>query len=158
MSDRNIDREKIPKNSVMIEETQSVSLSTSDFERFLVKRLQLDPEESLQSSDWAGTGNTIGALALRLGVLDLDQIDRILDMQEEDKRRFGEIAVNLEFMTERQVQRLIQLQRYHQLLEAGEILVLRGLVTVEDLQQSLVEFYRQNDAVTAPTPEAVEAI
>lgn len=140
-------------------ETRPVSLSTSDFARFLANRLRLDPDEVLTSSDWAGTGNTIGAIALRLGLLDLDQIDRILDMQDSDKRLFGEIAINLEFMTEEQVDGLIQLQRYHQLLEAGEGLILRGLVTMEQLQETLLEFYRLHGSkINAPQPEPFDAL
>lgn len=136
-----------------------MSLSTSDFARFLANRLRLDPDEILTSSDWAGTGNTIGAIALRLGLLDLDQIDRILDMQDSDKRLFGEIAINLEFMTEEQVEGLIQLQRYHQLLEAGEALVLRGIITMEQLQETLLEFYRLHGCkIDAPQPAPFNAL
>lgn len=136
-----------------------MSLSTSDFARFLADRLSLDPDEIMMASDWAGTGNTIGAIALRLGLLDLDQIDRILDMQDSDKRLFGEIAVNLEFITNEQVEGLIQLQRYHQLLEAGEALILRGLVTMEQLQETLLEFYRLHGSkINEPQPAPFDAL
>jgi len=149
---------KTPFRGLFVE-TRPVSLSTSDFGRFLANRLHLDPDEILNASDWAGTGNTIGALALRLGLLDLDQIDRILDMQDADKRLFGEIAVNLEFITEDQVEGLIQLQRYHQLLEAGEALIIRGLVTIEQLQESLLEYYRERGSkINDPQPVPFDAL
>jgi hypothetical protein len=128
-----------------------VNQPASSFERFLLERLQLDPEEHLSFSDWAGTGNTIGALALRLGVLSLDEIDRVLDAQENNRRLFGEIAVELSFLTPDQVDRLIQLQRFHQLLEVGEHMVIKGLLSIEELQSSLLEYGRQRSATESPS-------
>ena len=54
---------------------------SNDFEQFLVERLQMPAFMLPQVGEWSGTGNTIGALALRLGVLDLQQIDEILTRQ-----------------------------------------------------------------------------
>jgi hypothetical protein len=117
----------------------------------MLERLQLDPEEHLSFSDWAGTGNTIGALALRLGVLSLDEIDRILDAQESNRRLFGEIAVELGFLTHDQVGRLIGLQRFHQLLEVGEHMVLKGFLSIEELQSALLDYHRAKQAEPAPS-------
>jgi hypothetical protein len=123
----------------------------------MLERLQLDPEEHLSFSDWAGTGNTIGALALRLGVLSLDEIDRILDSQESNRRLFGEIAVELGFLTSNQVERLIGLQRFHQLLEVGEHMVLKGYLSIEELQSALLDYHRTNLVEPAPTSELATA-
>lgn len=123
-----------------------VGTRTSDFEQFLLARLGSHQSPIGHACDWAGTGNTIGALALRLGVLTLDQIDRILDLQEEDRRRFGELAVHLGYITNDQVQRLIDLQKFHQLLEIGEHYVMEGSTSVDELQHSLSEFYAQPPA------------
>ncbi len=128
-----------------------VSQSASNFERYMLERLQLDPEEHLSFSDWAGTGNTIGALALRLGVLSLDEIDRILDAQESNRRLFGEIAVELGFLTHDQVGRLIGLQRFHQLLEVGEHMVLKGFLSIEELQSALLDYHRAKQAEPIPS-------
>jgi hypothetical protein len=118
-----------------------VSQTATDFERFLLDRLNLDPEEHMSFSDWAGTGNTIGALALRLGALSLDEIDRILDAQESNRRLFGEIAIELGFLTNQQVDRLIMLQRFHQLLEVGEHFVMKGLASLDELQKLILEYH-----------------
>lgn len=127
---------------------------TNEFEAFLLQRLGED-YACHSTSDWAGTGNTIGAIALRLGILDLDQIDRILDQQEDDRRLFGEIAVALEFVTQDQVDRLISLQRYHQLLEVAEFLVIRGQVDVVEMQTHLLDYLREFPIQISP-PEVSE--
>jgi hypothetical protein len=137
-------------DEIAARESRVVSQSASNFERFLLERLHLDPEEHLSFSDWAGTGNTIGALALRLGVLSLNEIDRILDAQESDRRLFGEIAVEHGYLTSDQVERLIGLQQFHQLLEVGEHMVLKGYLSIEELQTALLEYYRANQSVPAP--------
>lgn len=114
--------------------------STTEFERFLADRLNIDTDAVADVSEWSGTGNTIGALALRLGLLDLPQIDRILDLQEEDKRLFGELAVDLGFLTSDQVEQLVTLQQFHQLFEIGERQVVAGRITIRDLMQIILEF------------------
>ncbi len=53
---------------------------TEEFTKFLIDQEVVTAEGSRHSSDWAGTGNTIGAIALRLGLLTLDQIDQILSI------------------------------------------------------------------------------
>lgn len=133
-----------------------MSQSASNFERFLLEKLGLDPEEHMSFSDWAGTGNTIGALALRLGVLSLDEIDRILDSQESNRRLFGEIAIELGFVSPQQVDRLIELQRFHQLLEVGEHAVMKGLLSIDDLQRVMIEFRTlPANTETAASPAAL---
>lgn len=125
------------------------------FEEFLAERLGLTPDECVASSEWSGTGNTIGALALRLGALDLNQIDRILDVQEEDKRLFGVLAIDLGFMTSSQVDRLIELQRYHQIVEIGEHLVVQGKISTEEMHQAITDYLgelrRQDEADVTET-------
>ena len=78
------------------------------------------------TSDWAGTGNTIGAIALRLGLLNLDQIDQILAVQENERRLFGQIAVSEEILSEEQIGRLLSVQRMHYCVEHVEMLVMHG--------------------------------
>ena len=129
----------------------------AEFEKFLLERLNLPSEESIRSLRWAGTANTIGAIALRLDLLDLDQITNVLDIQERNQQLFGQIAINLEYITEQQVNDLIQLQRYHQLIDIGEILVIRGMITIERLQELILEFYQLHE-LQAPTLEMTQSV
>lgn len=115
---------------------------TAEFEQYLFEQLSCTPPERLRS-DWAGTGNTIGALALRLGLLDLDQIDRILDVQEDDSRLFGEIAIGLGYLCDEQVQRLIELQQFHAIFEVGERQVVAGQLAISELLRVILR-YQEN--------------
>lgn len=121
----------------------------SEFEHFLLNRLRMVAGHCRRRSNWAGTGNTIGALALRLGLLELDQIDRILSLQEVDRRLFGELAVHLGYMTTDEVDRLIELQQLHQLLELGESHVVAGRLDTSTLLKDILEF--RSRASRAPT-------
>lgn len=49
------------------------------FEEHLLRELDMEPGQSLSSAEWAGAGNTIGDLALRLGLLTLDHLDHVLE-------------------------------------------------------------------------------
>lgn len=122
-----------------------------EFESFLVDRLQIDARQMRRRSDWAGTGNTIGALALRLGLLELQQIDRILNLQESDRRLFGELAVHLGFMTSEEVDRLIELQHLHQLLEIGETHVVAGRLDTNSLLETILEFRTPSTPAQEPS-------
>ena len=43
---------------------------------------------------WSQSGNTIGALALRLNLLALDQVEKIIEIQRTERDLFGELAGN----------------------------------------------------------------
>lgn len=115
-------------------------MNTSKFSDFLASRLKLAPGDAPKPSEWSGTGNTIGALALRLGVLSLHQIDNILQQQQSVPKLFGEIGVQLGYLTTEAVDRLIELQRLHLDLEQGELLVVAGKLDVAGLLSALRDF------------------
>lgn len=101
------------------------------------------PEDELPSpSCWSECGQTIGALALRLGALTLEQIDAVIDYQSHEKMRFGEIAAELGFVTPEQIERLLKLQAFHRALELCELLVLSGRVDVPRMCELMAGFLR----------------
>lgn len=58
------------------------------------------------------TGNApIGAILVDLGLLRLDQAERVLDIQRERGGRFGEVAVTLGFTTRPQLEMALAIQR-----------------------------------------------
>ena len=117
-------------------------MTADGFKEFLVQKLEIAAPQVPPAGSFSGTGNTIGALAMRLNVLSLDQIDAVLDRQEHDKQLFGQIAIQLGFATEEQVDRLIEIQRLHQCLEVGELLFLRGGTDLPALLNCLGEYVR----------------
>lgn len=119
-----------------------LAIQIPPFIEFLRTRLRLADEELPESGEWADAGNTIGMLALRMGLLSVEQIDHILETQEQQGncRRFGELAESLGLLSQVQVSRLLAVQSLNRELEMGERLVLAGRIEVRDLVQSLSEF------------------
>ncbi len=110
------------------------------FATFLSEHLELAPCEAPRPGAWVGSGNTLGSIGLRLGLLSLDQIDQITNRQSSDRRLFGEIGVDLEFLTGDQVDRLLLLQRFHRCLDLGALLVIEDRITFAALLDLIAEY------------------
>jgi len=107
---------------------------------FLSIRLGV-PVEALEAEDgWVLAGNTIGSLAIRLGVLSLEQVEQIVHLQPNDGHRFGELAVALGYASPEQIERLLILQHFHRCLDLGGRLLLSGHCEFHSLLEVLTEF------------------
>ena len=107
---------------------------------FLSGRLGVEPDDLPRSNGWAGSGNSIGALALRLGVLSLDEIEQVVDLQASDGQLFGELAKHLGFCTDKDIDRLLAMQRLHRCIDQAALLVIDGRFEVPDLLRHLADF------------------
>ena len=110
---------------------------------YIAGELGLDPSELPGSGAWSECGQTVGAFALRLGALSLDQIDAIIDFQSSEPMKFGQIAVHLGFLTEEDVQHLLDLQALHRGLEVAERLVLAGTIDIPTLCELMAGYHRK---------------
>ena len=106
----------------------------------LAERLGIEPAQLPTPGNWAGSGNTIGALALRLGVLTLDQVEQAVDLQASDGKLFGEIVRALGYCTESDIDRLLALQRLHRCLDQAATLVMSGQLDMVELLEALAAF------------------
>lgn len=111
---------------------------------FLATKLKIAKEDLPQAGDWAGSGNTLGSLALRMGMLSLDQIETIVELQVNDDARFGDTGVKLGFLTREQVDLLIRVQMLHRCIDLGAPLVVAGDVELSKLIGLLAEFFEEN--------------
>jgi hypothetical protein len=118
------------------------------FVDFLTDRLELSERELPVPGDWADAGNTIGMLALRMNLLSVEQIDRILELQEseDNSRRFGEVAESLKLLSQTQVSRLLDVQTLNRELELGERLVMEGRLEISELIRHLNDFVNGHQA------------
>ena len=112
---------------------------------FMARELGIAPEDLPRPGPWSRSGLTIGALSLRLNALNLEQIDSIIDRQELTPKLFGEIAVELGFVSRDEVRRLLHLQKLHWALEFGELLVLQGAVELPRMILLLARFLETCD-------------
>ena len=129
----------------------SPELYARELSGFLARRLGVPAEELPRDGEWAGSGNTIGSLALRLGVLSMDQIEQIIDQQADTAELFGEIGIGLGFLDKARVERLLELQRLHRCLDLGGLLVMEGNLELSALLELLAAFFKnQCDQAAGP--------
>ncbi len=135
--------------------------TTDVFLAFLTNRLNLEEWEVPALGEWSNMGNTIGAIALRSGVLSLEQIEQILDAQESENvhRLFGQVAIGLGCLTPQQVDRLLQIQELNTQLSLVRQLVLQGRLELPAALESLSEFTaccsNSENCSKAPSHEAL---
>ena len=108
--------------------------------------LGVAPEDLPQPGIWAQSGNTIGALALRVNLLTIDQVDDIVNEQERSRKLFGEIAIELGFVCKHDVERLLELQRFYWIFEIGELVFLRRDADLPELLELYARFVRERRA------------
>ena len=119
---------------------------TNDFLSFLKDRLKLEEGEMPIPGEWLYMANTIGAIALRSNVLSLERIESILDAQEEiqdsegDHKLFGQVAIDLGFLTQHEVERLLELQQINIQLSLAGQLVLADSLDLGSLLDVMREF------------------
>ena len=119
---------------------------TNDFLSFLKDRLKLEAGEMPVPGEWLYMANTIGAIALRSNVLSLEQLECILDKQEElqdadgEHKLFGQLAIELDYLTPHEVDRLLELQQLNIQLSLAGQLVLADSLELESLLDIMREF------------------
>lgn len=112
------------------------------FRDFLAKRCGFDASDLPVPGQQAHSGNSIGSLAMQNGLLDLDQVNRIRESQSsfEPRKLFGETAVALQYLTTREVDRILEMQEYHEQLSYGQQLVAHGDLEFGPLLMLINEF------------------
>ena len=121
-------------------------VKTDNFLSFLKDRLKLEAGEMPAPGEWLYMANTIGAIALRSNVLSLEQLESILDAQEEmqdaDQKHklFGQLAIDLGYLTRHEVDRLLELQQLNIQLSLAGQLVLGDSLDLESLLNIMREY------------------
>ncbi len=117
------------------------------FGEYLVKKGKIEESEleaALKSQEEEHI--TLGVLAVRENLLNNKQLSAILDNQREKREKgglFGEIAIELGFLTRDDIDKLLILQKKARNL-LGEILILYGAISKNDLEDELRQFYKVN--------------
>ncbi len=93
----------------------------------------------------------IGMIAVSHSLLKPDEIDVILDRQrvDQDRQRFGDIAVELGFLTRDQVETLAKIQEFRMSAHIAEALALAGTISYEDAGTYLGAFLMRDREVAA---------
>jgi protein-tyrosine kinase len=84
----------------------------------------------------------LGALLLAAGKLSEAQIEHVLAKQQENRRRFGEIAVKLGYVTDADVRQMLARQFEYSYIEPGESAISREVIAAYEPFSARVEALR----------------
>ena len=117
------------------------------FGEYLVEQKIIQPEDLARALELQKTDRVpLGQLALQKGLIDNKQLFRILSRQrkpEEKDKTFGKLAVEMEYLSQDQVEVLLERQTHTNRL-LGEILVSQGSVSQMELIKALKKFRSEN--------------
>ena len=114
-----------------------MSSTSQKFIDLIASEIGLSESDVPKLGHWAGTGTSIGALTLRLGLLDINKINELLEYAYENEGLFGENAVKLGYLNEAQVERLLLLQRWNRRVQVVEILKVNGKLSNDQFKYYL---------------------
>ncbi len=118
-------------------------INSGKFIEYLKESLDISDSDIPSPGEWTGSGNTLGSIGLRVGLISLDQIDQIVTRQATDSRLFGEIGVSLKFLSKEQVEHLLTLQRFYRCLDLGAPLVIEEQVSLSTLLHAMADFFKK---------------
>lgn len=110
-----------------------------------IKRNQNSPRESsflAGRTQTIGSGSFIGAILVSAGRLSEESVDRILEAQVEQGKRFGETAINLGFLSEDDISFALSRQFNNLYLPAGDNTLGHHLITAYKPFSPVVEHLR----------------
>lgn len=120
---------------------------TEQYVDFLTEKLNLKVHERPELGHWSGLGTAIGALCLRFGILDVDQLDHLLEVQENEGGLFGQIGIRLGYLTEEKVNKLLEIQELNRRMELTQMLYMQNKI---DLPEALTLL---NESLELPQEE-----
>jgi len=111
------------------------------FVQFLIDR-NLVPENIANRlfNDRQCPREPIGMIAVSHGLLQPNEIDIVLDRQKECGKLFGDTAVELGFLTPKDVETLVKVQEFRVMEEITEALALAGVLSFEDATWNLAYY------------------
>jgi hypothetical protein len=119
-----------------------------DFDAYLAEEIGVDRKTFPQPGEWAGAGETFGAIALKLNLITMTTIDALIEAQQAEELRFGELAVKLGVLTREQADHVLDIQHFHRSLETGERLVVQGKIALPKLLRILADYLEENKQVS----------
>ncbi len=126
-----------------------------EFVQFLCSHKQVPARRVAEYGRWQpGSRERFGSIALRHGMLTVDNVDEIL----QDKRRlerFGETASRLGLLAAEDVERVLMIQSFQDLTDFVEWVLVRGMLTNDELVKTMAEFWGWLE-VNKPNPWARE--
>jgi CheY-specific phosphatase CheX len=125
------------------------------FGQYLLEKGRITSEQLVAALEQQKTVQAaIGTLALERGLLTAEQIKQIIDQQRKTGQRFGEQAVAMGSLTQSQLDELLQEQEVNHRVLLGEVLVLKGHLTLEMLEKEFKEYKKAEEKVSSEVSDA----
>lgn len=85
----------------------------------------------------------LGVLAVNLGFMAADEIDKVHEKQATEDKLFGELAVELGYLTEDELEEVLSTQKKEHLL-MSQTLVDKGFMTLQELEKAIADYKEDN--------------
>lgn len=124
-------------------------MSAKFFGQYLLEKGKITPQQLMDAvNHQKGIHAPLGALAMEKGMLSANQVKKIHEQQKKTDRRFGELAMDMGFLVQPQVDELLETQTARKVL-LGEALVLKGYITIEDLEKELKSYKDEQEKISS---------
>ena len=121
------------------------------FAEFLLRQERISSETAQNVSDWVSEARLpIGMIAVAHGLLSYQQIDELLKRERSPDTRFGDVVVEMGFLTRDQVETLLAIQRFRQSMDLAERLAVAGVLPLRQAASALGEFLQTKPLDAAP--------
>jgi CheY-specific phosphatase CheX len=125
------------------------------FGQYLLEKGRITSEQLVTALEQQKTVQVaIGTLALERSLLTAEQIKQILNQQRKTGLRFGEQAVAMGSLTQTQVDELLQEQQASHRVLLGEVLVMKGYLTLEMLEKEFKEYKIAEEKISSEVSDA----
>ncbi|TWT33182.1 response regulator [Blastopirellula retiformator] len=130
----------------------------SAFENYLLKRGAISPQLlELARAAFNRSVKPIGQIALHHRYISVADLMQVLQRQTETQTRFGDTAVEFGFLTNEQVEELLNRQK-HLSITPQEAIYTVGAVTPAHLSRYLADFLRDIEAAETPSASPADVI
>ncbi|MDG2090351.1 MAG: hypothetical protein P8J61_04480 [Gammaproteobacteria bacterium] len=114
---------------------------TQLFIDYLSLELNLDKSVAPDLGSWGRVGTTLGALSLKLSLMDMEKINNLLEIQEQSGGLFGDVAVELGYLTLGQVDKLLNIQKWCRREEILHRLLLSSTINEDQYRRFAPKVY-----------------
>jgi hypothetical protein len=114
---------------------------TTLFIEYVSRKLNLSEQDRPTLGSWGQVGTTLGALCLKLHLMDMDKINNLLEIQEQAGGLFGDLAIELGYLSEVQVDNLLGIQTWTRRSEILHRLLLAEKINTDQYRELASKVY-----------------
>ena len=120
---------------------------------FIAEHIGVSADDILDNREWGSSGNTIGTICLRVGLLNFEQVESIVDTQIMSGALFGETGIRLGFLKREELEAVLRVQQVHRHLDLGAQLLIRGTLELPQFLALIADFIGKGVSVVAESED-----